>query len=72
MKLLALVGSLALFIYIAVIIYCTAVNISRYLFSEETTSGKFWEREVTIILWPLIILTEDGRETLIAFWSKEQ
>ena len=71
MRLLALFGSLALFCYIAVVVWMTSINVSRYLFSNEVEATAFWNRQFTILLWPLIVISEDGRKVLADFWTKE-
>lgn len=72
MRLLALAGSLALFVYVVVGVWLTSVNISRFVFSEhEDTTELFWVRQFTIFLWPLMLISEEGRKALAIFWSKE-
>ena len=72
MKLIALVGSFLLFIYLLGVLVMTSVNVSRYLFSDEVTGEFFWNRQLTIVLWPLIIISEEGRDTLTSMWNREQ
>lgn len=72
MKLIALVGSFMLFLYLAGVVWMTSVNISRYVFSDEENAEPFWIRQFTIFLWPLGIISEEGRSALAYFWSKDQ
>jgi hypothetical protein len=71
MRLLALTGSLALFVYIAVTLWLTSVNLSKHLFADPEGENFFWERQGTILLWPLMIISEEGRAALALIWKKE-
>lgn len=71
MKLLALTGSLALFVYIAVVVWLTSVNFSKHLFAEQGSEDLLWTRQATILLWPLMLISEEGREALALIWKKE-
>lgn len=72
MRLIALCGSLALSLYIGVVVWLTSINISRYIFSSEYTADPFWNRQLSILLWPLMIISEDGRKAMADFWKKEE
>ena len=71
MRLLALTGSLALFVYIVVAIWLTSVNFSKHLFADEGEEDLLWTRQGTILLWPLMVISEEGREALALIWKKE-
>jgi hypothetical protein len=71
-KLLALVGSLALFIYIVVLVVLTFHNVSRTLFGhtyQHEAGVRFWMRQFMIILWPLALASEEGKYALYVIWT---
>lgn len=72
MKILALIGNLILIIYLLGLISLTFHNISKTLFGHvyENESGiRFWMRQIMIILWPLVIASEEGRYALYVIWT---
>ena len=72
MKLLALVGSLALFIYIVVTLVLTFHNVSKTLFGHtfQNDAGiRFWMRQFLIAAWPLVLASEEGRYALYVIWT---
>lgn len=71
MRLLALTGSLLLLVYILGVIVLTCVNLSRWLFDLERNGEgeRFWRRQGIIFLWPLVIMTAEGRAVLIYIWN---
>jgi hypothetical protein len=72
MRLLELVGSLALFVYIVTVVFLTSVNLSKFLFAlHRERESHFWARQTTIFLWPLIIISREGREALAIIWQRE-
>ncbi len=71
MRLLALTGSLALFVYIAVVVWLTSINFSKHIFADEGAEDLLWPRQATILLWPLMIISEEGRAALAIIWKKE-
>jgi hypothetical protein len=76
-KLLALVGSLALFIYIAGALVLTFHNLSKGMFTVEEPEGdsrltRFFMREIVILLWPLIMASEEGRHALRVIWTGKE
>lgn len=72
MKALALVGSLGLAIYFIAVLALTFHNVSRLIFSldEDPDDGpNFLARQTTIILWPLVAVSSEGREFLRTIWK---
>ena len=69
MRLLALSGSLALFVYIVVVLAFTFVNVSKWFFGLDPEEYDFLARQGTIMLWPLVIISEEGRAALKAIWN---
>jgi hypothetical protein len=72
MKLLALVGSLALFIYFVGLLTLTFHNISKTLFGhvfEAEAGTRFWMRQIMLIMWPLVLASEEGRYALYVIWT---
>jgi hypothetical protein len=73
MKLLALVGSLALFIYIIGVLTLTVHNISKSMWAlddgEENRLVRFFMRQIVILLWPLMMVSEEGRHALHVIWT---
>jgi hypothetical protein len=72
MRLLALVGSLALFIYIVAVVLLSFHNFSRTLFGhtfEKEAGTRYWMRQIMIMLWPLAIASEEGRYALYVIWT---
>jgi hypothetical protein len=71
MKALAFFGSLFLGIYILMTLAFTIVNISKVLFelNREEQGYRFWARQGLILMWPLVAITKEGRETLAVIWE---
>lgn len=71
MKFLGLLGSLGFCIYIVALIVLTSVNVSRYMFDidRDREGPKFWKRQLLILLWPLVIITAEGRAVLYFVWN---
>jgi hypothetical protein len=71
-KALALTGSLAFAIYVVVTLALTFHNVSRLVFGlgEDPEDGtNFLARQTTIILWPLVAISSEGREFLRVIWK---
>ncbi len=74
MRLLALVGSLALFAYLLGILILTFHNISKLMFGhifEESPRVRFFMRQILIMLWPLVLVSAEGRRALVIIWKGE-
>lgn len=75
MKALAILGSLAFAIYVIVVLALTFYNVSRLLFkidADESDGPSFIARQSTIILWPLVAVSGEGREFLRVIWKGNQ
>jgi hypothetical protein len=71
-KLLALMGDLFLIVWIVGILMLTFHNISKTVFGhtfEKEAGVRFWMREIMIILWPLVLASEEGRYALYVIWT---
>lgn len=74
MRLLALVGSLCVFVYAIGSLALLANSVSRFVFclaDRETRTFWFGARLGAVLLWPLMICSEHGRLTLLAIWKGE-
>lgn len=72
MRLLALLGSLGLMIYIIGVGFLTFHNVSRVLFGhtfEHEAGTRFWMRQLLILMWPLVLASEQGRYALYVIWT---
>jgi hypothetical protein len=73
MKALALFGSLALGIYIIGALALTFHNFSKGFFGLETGGDsrllRFFMREILIVLWPLVLVSSEGRHALKVIWT---
>lgn len=75
MKLLALAASLFIFVYVVGFLLLTAHNISKYLFTLEDNDDqlvRFFMREIMILLWPLVLFSEEGRHALRVIWTGKE
>jgi hypothetical protein len=75
MKLLALVGSLAAFVYFIGLLTLTFHNISKSMWALETGENRlvrFFMREIIILLWPLMMASEEGRHALHVIWTGKE
>lgn len=75
MKALAIFGSLAVFGYVFGVMLLTSVNVSRAFFDlcpdQEGRRG-FWSRQGLIFLWPLAMLSENGRNAFALIWAGDE
>lgn len=73
MKLLALAGSVALFLYIVGVIALTFHNISKGFFGLDTDGDsrltRLFMRQIMIVLWPLVMASAEGRHALKVIWT---
>lgn len=73
MKLLALTGSLLLFVYIIGLLLLTFHNLSKGVFALETGGDsrlvRFFMRQIMILLWPLVLCSSEGRHALHVIWT---
>lgn len=72
MKLLALVGSFLLFVYFVGVVLLTFHNVSKTLFGhtfENEAGVRFWMRQILILLWPLVLASEEGHYALKVIWT---
>lgn len=72
MRLLALIGSLMLFVYIVGALMLTVHNVSKTLFGhvfENEPGVRFWMRQILILLWPLVLASEEGHHALKVIWT---
>jgi hypothetical protein len=72
MKAFAMLVSILLIIYVVALLALTWHNISRTLFGhtyENEPGVRFWMRQIMIILWPLVIASEQGRHALRVIWT---
>lgn len=72
MKLLAIAGSIALFVYIIGVLALTFHNVSKGMWALETGEPRlirFFMREIMIVLWPLVVCSEEGRHALRVIWT---
>lgn len=71
MKALALFGSALLLIYLFVVVGLTALNVSKWLFGLEDEEYDFFSKQATIMIWPLMVISAEGREALAIIWNGE-
>jgi hypothetical protein len=72
MKLLALVGSLLLFVWIVGMLLLTFHNVSKTVFGhtfQHEPGVRFWMRQILIFLWPLVLASEEGQYALYVIWT---
>jgi hypothetical protein len=72
MKLLAMIGSLILLVWIVGMLLLTFHNVSKTLFGhvfENEPGVRFFMRQILIILWPLVLASEEGRYALRVIWT---
>jgi hypothetical protein len=74
-KLLALVGSLILFVYIVGVLLLTYHNLSKSMFALETGDNRlvrFFMREILVLLWILVLGSAEGRHALRVIWTGKE
>lgn len=72
MKLIAIAGSILLFIYLIGVILLTFHNISKTAFGhvfEDEPGVRFWMRQILILAWPLVLASEEGHYALYVIWT---
>lgn len=71
MRLLAVLASLALAIYVVGVLFFTVSNISKLIFSfkRHDLGYKFWSRQGIILTWPIALMSEEGRTALPIIWK---
>jgi hypothetical protein len=77
MKLLGLLGSLAVLVYAVVTLGLTWHNVSRWLFTLEEPGRdrpgtRFWMRQLLVFIWPLVVPSEQGRHALRVIWTGKE
>lgn len=72
MKLLAIAGSILLFVWIVGVLLLTFHNISKTVFGhtyQDDPHIRFWMRQMLIIFWPLVLASEEGQYALYVIWT---
>lgn len=72
MKFLGLLGSLVFIVYVVGVLSLTFHNVSKTLFGhtyQHEPFVRFWMRQILIILWPLVLASEEGRYALYVIWT---
>lgn len=72
MRLLAFFGSLALLIYFCGLVALTFHNFSKSMWAVEDGESRlvrFFMRQIVIVLWPLMLVSAEGRHALKVIWT---
>jgi hypothetical protein len=71
-RLLALIGSLMLLAWIIGMLVLTFHNISKTFFGhtfQDDPLVRFFMRQLLIVLWPLVLASEEGHYALYVIWT---
>lgn len=72
MRLLALLGSAALLVWLVGIAVMTFHNLSKFMFGhtfEQNSRVRFFMRQIMIVFWPLVLASAEGRRALDIIWK---
>lgn len=72
MKLLAILGSFALFVYLVVLIIMTVMNVSRTLFDpliKGHDGHGFLARQGFLVIWPIAVFSRSGIAVFKLVWE---
>jgi hypothetical protein len=74
MKLLAVLGSIAIFVYIMGLILLSVMNVSRAMFDkyiQENEGFGFLARQGMVFIWPLALFSNSGQKAFKLIWFGE-